>query len=65
MVDEMRNAGLARARHERLAQRLDGFAFVGVEQPEWHTLRPRRTRREHDFGTAHREGERAYGPRLS
>src|SRR6476659_9825176 len=55
----MRNAGLARAGHQRLAKRLDGFAFVGVEQPERHTLRPRLTRREQNLGAAHAEGERA------
>src|SRR4029077_2806534 len=55
----MRNAGLARAGHQRLAQRLDGFAFVGVEQPERHTLRPRRPRGKQHFDAAYREGEYA------
>src|SRR3954466_3034233 len=57
----MRNAGLARAGHQRLAKRLDGFAFVGVEQPERHTLRPRLTRREQNLGAAHARGEQTLG----
>src|SRR5579864_7242176 len=59
LIDEMRNARLLRAGHQRLAQRLDRLGLARIEEPKRHALRPRLARGHHDFGAAHREGKRA------
>src|SRR5262245_20694737 len=58
VVDEMRDAGRARALHQRVADRLDDVGLGLLEQPERDVARARLTRREHDRRAAHREGER-------
>jgi len=59
VVDEVRDAGGARPRHQRLAQRLDGLGFAGLEQAVRHPLRARLARREQHARAADAEGERA------
>ena len=60
LIDEMGNAGLARAGHQRLAQRLEVFALRGVEQSGTaHPASRACARRKQHFDAAHREGERA------
>src|SRR3984885_15340341 len=60
LIDEMRDAGLARARQQRLAQRFDGFGFLATEQAERHRAGARLARRHQDFDAAHHEGEHAH-----
>ena len=60
LIDEMRDAGLPRARHQRLAERFDGLGLVRLEQAERHALRPRLPRRHQHAGAAHRKGEHAH-----
>ena len=48
----MRDAGLARLRHQRLAERLQGFALVGVEKPERNATGPCLMGRHDDFNAA-------------
>ena len=55
----MGDAGLARARHERLAQRLERRGLRGGQCPKRHTLRPRRPWGKQHFDAAYREGEYA------
>ena len=59
LIDEMGNAGLARTRNERLAQRLERRRLRGGQCPKRHALRPRRPRRKQHFDAAYREGEYA------
>src|SRR5215467_7796182 len=61
LVDEMGDAGLPRARHQRLAQRLESGRLAGGQCLERHALRACRAGREQDLGPAHREGKRADG----
>ena len=55
----MGNAGLARARNEGLAQRLERLRLRGGQRPKRNALGPRRARREQDFQAAYREREYA------
>ena len=55
----MGNAGLARARNEGLAQRLERLRLRGGQRPKGNALGPRRARREQDFQATYREREYA------
>src|SRR6202000_446118 len=55
LIDEMRDAGFAGLRHQRLAERLQRLALMGIEQPERNAARPRLSRRHEDFNAADRE----------
>src|SRR5271166_2037386 len=57
LIDKVGNASLARAGHERLAERIEGCRLPGGQRAQRHPLRARSTRREQNLGTAHRECE--------
>ncbi len=58
MIDEIRDAGLARVRHQRLAQGLDGLRLVGLEAAQGNALGAGLAGGEQDFRAADHEGER-------
>src|SRR5579863_4141102 len=58
LIDVVRDPGFACLRHQRLAQRLQSFALMGIEQAERHVTRPRLVRLHQDFDAAHRKGQR-------
>src|ERR1700722_20616477 len=55
LIDEMRDAGLAGLRHQCLAERFEGFALMGIEQPERNAAGPRLSGAHDDFDAPHRE----------
>ena len=54
----------ARLRHQRLAERLQGVALMGIEQPERNAARPGLGGRHDDFRAAYRKRERTQGGAL-
>jgi hypothetical protein len=60
LINEMRYARLARARDQRLAERIERRGLRGCQRPERNALRARCARREQDLGTADHEGESAH-----
>src|SRR4051812_35502331 len=58
VVDEVRDAGSARARDEGFAERLDHLGFASLEHAVWHALRARLARREQHRRSADAECER-------
>src|SRR5262249_49363272 len=58
LIDEMRDAGLAGAGNECLAQCIQRLRLRSAQGAQWHALRASRPRREQEFSVAHREGER-------
>jgi hypothetical protein len=61
MIDEMGDAGLAGLRHQRLAERFEGFALMAIEKPEWNATGPRLVRRHDDFNATDRKCQCARG----
>ena len=58
LIDEVGDPGFARLRHQGLAERLEGFALMGIEQPERNAARPRFSGRHDDFSAAYRKRQR-------
>src|SRR5437763_16578982 len=58
LINEMTYARLARARDQRLAQRVEGGGLRGRKRPQRNPLRPRRARREQSLGTVDRARQR-------
>src|SRR5437660_1456150 len=58
LIDEVRDARVACARHERLAHRFQRLRFARLQQAEWHASRARLARRKQYLSTADRECER-------
>src|ERR1700733_10761832 len=61
LIDEMGDPGLALLRHQRLAERLDRIALMGIEKPEGDIARPGLARRHDDLNSAYRESQRTQG----
>jgi len=61
LIDVVRDTGLARLGHQRLAERLEGLALMGIEKPEGHIARPRLAGRHDDFHAAHGKSQRTQG----
>ena len=61
LIDEVRDAGLACLRHQRFAERFEGFALVAVEKPERNAAGPCFVRRHDDFNAADRKCQGARG----
>jgi hypothetical protein len=59
LIDVVRDPGLARLRHQRLAEGLKGLALMGIEKPEGDVARPRLSGRHDDFSAAYRKRQRA------
>src|SRR5580704_4857521 len=57
LIDKVRDPGLARLRHQRLAQRLKGFTLMGIKKPEWDAACPGLSGRD-DFRAAYRNCQR-------
>src|SRR5438128_1324203 len=56
----MRDAGLARARHQRFTERFDCLGVLAIEQAVWHSACARLARRHQNFDAADREGKRTH-----
>src|SRR6202043_333832 len=61
LIDEMGDPGFTRLRYQRLAERLDRIALMGIEKPEGDVTRPGLARRHDDFNSAYRESQRTQG----
>ncbi len=61
LIDEVRDPGFTRLRHQRLAERLERFALMGIEQPERNAARSGFSGGHDDFGAADRERQRTQG----
>src|ERR1700722_1532329 len=59
LIDVMGDTGLARLRYQGLAERLQRFALMAIEQAERHIACPCLARRHQHFDAADREGQRA------
>src|SRR5215813_7146286 len=59
LIDEMRDAGVARAGHERLAERFECLGLLGLEHLERDALGAGLLRRQQHVDAADRERERA------
>src|ERR1700722_19210303 len=57
LIDIVGDAGFARLRHQGLAEGLQRFALMAIEQAEWHIACPRLARPHQHFDTADREGQ--------
>jgi hypothetical protein len=55
LIDEVRDPGLTRLRHQCLPQRLQGFPLMGIKQPKRDATRPRLSGRHDDLGTPYRK----------
>ena len=59
LIDIVRDARLARLRHQRFAERLERLALMGIEKAERHIAGPRLARRHQNFDPADGESQRA------
>ena len=58
LIDEMRDAGVARARHQRLADGFEPQRFVGAQHLERNFLRAGFARQQQNFDAADGECQR-------